>query len=155
MNNETKFKVAKSRLLGTIDANIARMLTLAAALGVDRAEVSFDGSGDDGTVNAPELYTEDRAIGGIWWNQVAGKYEDNPAWAPDHEELSGLVREYAGKIIDGAQYDWYNNEGGGGSVTINLAEGTSSMSLYQNEVIRTNEEHHKQNMLGEEEGEVD
>ena len=108
---------------------------LADQLQVEFAYLYFSGSGDSGDlqdvllyVKADEeysLFAESEAANedGKWVRKV------NPLWTPDHTRLVKLLETlFDSELSDKIGWDWYNNEGGGGTCEINFPTGDVGIS---------------------------
>lgn len=82
--------------------------TLFAALkdaGVTRVEIRYDGGGDSGQVEDVEFY---------------GDYTDARSL---HDQFEGDLQDLGYNILENHyDYDWYNNDGGYGTITIELVD---------------------------------
>lgn len=79
---------------------------LAAAMmsvGVNRATINFAGGGDSGSIDDVEL-------------------EMRPGMKPP-EDLEKKLIDWADVYLEGCNVDWYNNEGGQGTITFDLTGG--------------------------------
>lgn len=104
MTEELTSKLVALRLKGG-EENTIKMFTLADELEIVRAHAEFSGSGDSGDID--EIYFFD-----------ASNEETN---IPD--DLHNLVHEYLSEKASDIPTDWYNNDGGRGSATINFLTG--------------------------------
>ena len=167
-NPELLARVVAARLRETGNPLRLEALALALKLGVSSARVDFNGSGDSGDTNKPDLfrpstaeekkerqdkylYVNDESL--IWPERCKyssdGRYESesNPEWTPEHQRLSDLIAKIAGEFIDACDTDWWNNDGGGGHVKFDLTTGECEFYVYQNETIATNESTEDFNLL--------
>ena len=76
---------------------------------VTSVEICYSGSGDDGGID-DVIFTPEGAF---------------------NSDLGEQVKEYAYSEIDGLP-DWINNAGGGGTMTIDVEEGTVTAEHYRN-----------------------
>jgi hypothetical protein len=61
-------------------------------------------------------------------------YGDSGDYHPiDNEKVDQFFSELVYKLVT---FDWYNNEGGGGSIVWDVKEDVITISGYQNEVVR-------------------
>lgn len=102
--------------------------------GVRRVHVSFDGAGDsgsidyvdyeDGEIDAEAVMVEhqrvSRRFGGEGWI-----VETERVRCSVDEAIKDLTYDY----LDETQVDWYNNDGGFGSLVIDVANGTVSLEV--------------------------
>lgn len=117
--------------------NLQRVLPVLRELGTERVCVSFDGSGDSGSIwdigFTPELAgaeplvsirTSTREFDNDTrsWRRIAGD-EDKPL----QEAISELTYDY----LEETNVDWYNNDGGYGELTIDVAAGTVAIDVNQ------------------------
>jgi hypothetical protein len=89
--------------------------TLFAALkdaGVSHVEIKYDGGGDSGQVEDVEFY---------------GANADNPAL---NDKFEGDLQDLATHLLEQHyDYDWYNNDGGYGNITISFEEDEPQISI--------------------------
>jgi len=87
-------------------------------LNVERITIDFSGSGDSGSIDAIRLLDLDD-------NEI-----DN------NGDLNESIEELGYDILENSfEYDWYNNEGGSGELTINLNDLKWSIEAEINEMI--------------------
>lgn len=116
MSNDTFNKIAEAKLRETCDPETLQLFALANKCGVTRAEIDFSGSGDSGDVNDTTMYRGEEYV------------KDHNE---DEKKLDSLLNEYFhDQLSDRIGWDWYNNEGGGGSVTIDFVSGQIEISGY-------------------------
>ena len=135
MSNSTiETTLAKARLLGQLDPDTRKLFLLASELGITRVEISFSGSGDSGDINDTELYRGSEIVSSRGWygpvnERGVNEWVGNPDWTPDHQRLEDLSQEYFNQnISDRVDWDWYNNDGGGGSCDIEFTTGKVHLS---------------------------
>lgn len=114
----------------------AFLIDLLASVGVIRADLSFSGGGDSGAVDHVEFTyrkkrrATDEAVREQWLLALARhqllypefKVELPPHAGKGEKLLAALVEKYFDDHINNTLGDWYNNEGGGGSVAVDIAE---------------------------------
>lgn len=85
------------------------------ARGISNVEAEFHGCGDEGSVQAVTLIRRVQPPGGTpgWVEAREDLHASDPLW----EAIDTLCSEHA-------EYDWWNNEGGHGTATIDVAAGT-------------------------------
>lgn len=114
--------------------NLRRILPVLRESGVRRVTVSFDGSGDSGSIDdieygdaaidASTLMVEIEVIhrvlqGGQWvTNRVL-----------EHKDLNTAIEELTDDYLGETNVDWYNNDGGFGELTIDVDEGTVALEV--------------------------
>ena len=87
---------------------------------IEMIQIDFAGSGDSGNIDDKTYYDAD--------NMIVKDITD---------EQDSLMEDIADHILSSHyQYDWYNNDGGGGKLTINLKEKSWTIDGYQYEVQR-------------------
>ena len=84
--------------------------------GTFKVEIHYRGSGDSGEMDTIEVLDNGTEI---------------------DEADADIIREIAYEI---PQYDWYNNEGGNGTITIDFKKRTWEIDAYQNREICVNDE---------------
>lgn len=113
--------------------NLREVLPVLRQSGVENVTVSFDGSGDEGSIYdvvcTPEidlgaievrLCSTRRAINNGFWEQtVVQEVQSMP------DAIEALTYDY----LSSTDVDWYNDDGGFGEMIIDVAEGTVSMSI--------------------------
>lgn len=77
--------------------------------GVKNIHIEYAGSGDSGAIDSIDVFEGDYNL--------------------THEEYQS-VEDFAYSILDNYEYDWYNNEGGYGTVKIDLDEMTWEIDGY-------------------------
>lgn len=124
----------------------AFLIDFLASIGVTSAELSFSGGGDSGDVDSVTFeHRSGRAparekIAETWRLAVARHYLLFPEYTLDCFKVDGaepvkleeLVEGYFYKYIDGNLGDWVNNEGGGGTVEIRVAERMIDYAVHYN-----------------------
>lgn len=122
--------------LSTAEYSAAFLIDFLASLGVTRAELSFSGGGDSGAVDQVEFtYAKkhrptDEAVTEQWLLALARHhllYPEYKVELPPHagkgeKLLAALVEKHFDDHINSHLGDWYNNEGGRGSVAVDIAE---------------------------------
>jgi hypothetical protein len=103
-------------------------------IGISRIEIPFDGAGDSGSIETMEIRLLD-SLGNI---VVEPDTDDNFI-----ELLVDFAYEYLEKFYD---YDWYNNEGGYGTININLEEKEIDVEGWQR-VSTVEDAHDSQDLL--------
>ena len=81
--------------------------------GYDRISVDYNGCGDSGEVTELSVFPTDNDK-----EMITLSYKSD-----EYDEISEIV-------YDLLTYDWYNNEGGGGSVHINFVSGEVNIDAY-------------------------
>jgi hypothetical protein len=97
-------------------------------------EVDFAGCGDSGDINDIRFYklkSDKRAMSGISPSEI--NYQDIPS------NLRDEAREIANTIITKLSGDWWNNDGGYGSVQVDFVNGKVSLegNYYEMRVSET------------------
>lgn len=125
----------------------AFLVDFLASVGIVRAELTFSGSGDSGDVDGVDFaFKRDRKpsddkIAEQWRLAVARHHLLYPehsirCFDEDHgdSQLASLVKNFFYKHVSDSLGDWVNNEGGSGSMTVDIAERSISYSVSYNEV---------------------
>lgn len=113
--------------------NLRAVLPLLRAHGVERVRVTFDGSGDSGSVDHAE-YEPRTDTSGIVVPIEKGRSEfSNGAWRYVHGvenvSLDDAIGEIADDYLGDTQVDWYNGDGGFGDLVIDVVEGTVGLDI--------------------------
>lgn len=111
-------------------APVVDLFILAYRAKVGSATLEFSGSGDSGDYDGSTLYD-------LAGNNVPLHVSKDGVWVdaltPEHkaldEALSKWFDDNSSNLID---WDWYNNEGGGGEIAIDFSTGKVDVSGYYN-----------------------
>jgi hypothetical protein len=97
---------------------VAALMSRLRDLDIQRVEIRYDGSGDSGSIDDVDFYKEK-------WESV-----DDVA-----EDLRGLCEDLGYHILNQHyQWDWYNNDGGYGTVIITPDTDTITIDGYVREL---------------------
>lgn len=107
------------------------LLTLLKVLGGRRVLVEFDGSGDSGSIE--DAFLQDENGNSIdltnatfdWYEKSSGFDKEQKQWVITSKPVPNMpvgeiLRAVCEDALEDAGHDWYNNEGGYGSLTIDL-----------------------------------
>lgn len=112
--------------------------------GVKEVHVSFDGSGDSGTIEGAEItqwcegvnpvpnvletvrVNVDRRVCAIG----AGGRPEEPTFEADETTLAEAIERYAEHWTEESGVNWYDDDGGYGSITINASAGIVECEVY-------------------------
>lgn len=81
--------------------------------------ISFDGAGDEGSITGAKAFTEDFILDEMY-------YTDFWQYEP---EITEDLRDLGYDILSDSGYDWYNNDGGYGSIHISLLTGEVNLDI--------------------------
>jgi hypothetical protein len=109
--------IAKLKLIGEDGQHAITMLE-ARALGVTSINAEFSGGGDEGSINSP-VFT------GGPIQELADK--EGLSITGFETDAKSMVEDFISAHIN---FDWYNNEGGGGDITINVETGEIEITGY-------------------------
>ena len=108
-----------------------KLLTQLNLLGAKQVYVEFRGGGDEGQIES--VYYQDRQDNHleipkdmISWTQIA---YGNKTLEPKEMTLVDVLEDLCYRALDGTGLDWYNNEGGQGSLVIDFTESPPKTSL--------------------------
>jgi hypothetical protein len=108
-----------------------KLLTQLNLLGAKQVFVEFRGGGDEGQIES--VYYQDRQDTHleipkdmISWTQIA---YGNKTLEPKDMTLVDVLEDLCYRALDGTGLDWYNNEGGQGSLVIDFTESPPRTSL--------------------------
>ena len=119
-----------------VRANRQPLLTALAALAITQLVVRYEGGGDSGDVSELEIFPESLAQANIantlkveqlTYHCLAGEYQDGEYRYFLQEQQSSIdsaLRDFTLTWVDAHHGGWENNDGGSGTVTINVTEGT-------------------------------
>jgi hypothetical protein len=98
------------------------LVSLLRERGIVSMEVRFAGSGDEGSVQS--VFVQRKILG-----------EEGFRIVSEEVEYRDDLWEEANMLVEHADYDWYNNEGGQGSVTVDAEAGTATFLRSYNEIV--------------------
>jgi len=119
-----------------VRANRQPLLTALAALAITQLVVRYEGGGDSGDVSELEIFPESLAQANIantlkveqlTYHCLAGEYQDGEYRYFLQEQQSSIdsaLRDFTLTWVDAHHGGWENNDGGSGTMTINVTEGT-------------------------------
>ena len=119
-----------------VRANRQPLLTALAALGITQLVIRYEGGGDSGDVSELEIFPESLAQANIADTlktqqlscyYLAGEYQDGEYRYFLQEQQSSIdeaLRDFVLTWVDAHHGGWENNDGGSGTMTINVTEGT-------------------------------
>ena len=119
-----------------VRANRQPLLTALAALAITQLVVRYEGGGDSGDVSELEIFPESLAQANIantlkveqlTYHCLAGEYQDGEYRYFLQEQQSSIdsaLRDFVLTWVDAHHGGWENNDGGSGTMTINVTEGT-------------------------------
>lgn len=114
--------------------NLRRVLPMLRQHGVETVEVSFDGSGDSGSIDGVAFIgaeIDGDAIG----VELEGirQYYENGAYASERTlrqlSLEEAIKEIAQDYLEETGVNWYDNDGGFGELSIDVVQGTVSLEV--------------------------
>lgn len=128
------------------------LISTCATLGAVRVEVTFDGSGDSGSVDGVYLYDAQDQIVEVSnelvlpfmrqfqrWNRSTARYE--VVTEEDEAPLEELLKTFCYDVLDvHCPGDWVNNEGGFGTLHIQLTP-PAGFRLEYHQRVETTEDH--------------
>ena len=119
-----------------VRANRQPLLTALAALAITQLVVRYEGGGDSGDVSELEIFPETLAqaniantlkVEQVTYHCLAGDYQDGEYRYFLQEQQSSIdsaLRDFTLTWVDAHHGGWENNDGGSGTMTINVSEGT-------------------------------
>ena len=117
--------------------NLRRVLPVLQAAGTERVTVSFDGSGDSGSIHdvsfEPEWENDRPLVTIIKGKQVYDKGLQSWLRTTQEEDmpLGEAIAELTYDYLDESGVDWYNNDGGYGDLVIDVMAGTVALTVNQ------------------------
>lgn len=116
--------------------NLRRVLPVLEAQGTTEVTVSFDGSGDSGSIwgihFSPEWTGDEPRVSLL---KLRREYSETGSWrtstevedVPLREALEALTYDY----LEETDVDWYNNDGGYGDLIIDVNAGTVALNVHR------------------------
>lgn len=114
--------------------NLRRILPVLRANGVQSVCVSFDGSGDSGSIEDVS-YSGAQIDGNALTVEVEVLHRTfkEGKWITDrvfeHKSLSAAIEEVTDDYLEETNVDWYNNDGGYGELDIDVVQGTVNLRV--------------------------
>ena len=128
-----------------------KLLATLKVLGVKKVEAAFSGGGDSGDFDAPTAYDHsDRPIDlttvKLSWPNTRSTWDEHHGFADDSNHsidtsVQSILRRLFADIVDMTDLDWYNNDGGSGTVTINFAVSPPDVSVEMSTYYTASEDH--------------
>jgi len=87
--------------------------------GYTGVSISFDGAGDSGFINGARAFKEDFILN-------ERRHDDYYNYEP---QITNLLDDLGYAILSDSGYDWYNNDGGYGSIHISLLTGDVELDI--------------------------
>ena len=101
------------------------LLAALKSIGVNITEVEYDGSGDDGQIDSIRAYNEDGQE--ISLNSHPFSFGEGDA-AVSYDSLEDFIDNFAWDVLGTYHDGFVNNDGGYGTLTINVAAGTITLT---------------------------
>lgn len=117
--------------------NLRRVLPVLRGAGTERVSVSFDGSGDSGSIHdvsfEPEWGNDRPLVTMLKEMRVYDKDQQTWMRATQEEDmpLTEAIAELTYDYLDESGVDWYNNDGGYGDLVIDVRAGTVALTVNQ------------------------
>ena len=120
------------------------LLSQLRTLGVSSVEVSFSGSGDNGSIDKPECYDADGGCIDLSKGTGATTRLEWPTYHDGYDHATGswtrtasnmtmtledILREITSDALSQAGIDWYNNDGGQGRLSIDFTQSPPQIEL--------------------------
>ena len=110
--------------------NVREKLSVVFAMEIDYIlAVDFAGSGDSGSCNGVYIYTDYEKAKGLPYleqEEILNREID------DDTTVGSLMEDIGYRMMDNSSVDWYNNEGGGGEIKIDLSQKIVETQVWQN-----------------------
>jgi hypothetical protein len=128
-----------------------KLLATLKVLGVKKIEAAFSGGGDSGDFDAPVAYDHsDRPIDlttvKLSWLNERSTWDEHSGFTDNSSDNSDtpvqtILRQMFADIVELTDLDWYNNDGGSGTVTINFAVSPPDVSVEMSTYYTASEDH--------------
>jgi hypothetical protein len=100
--------------------------------GINKIEVEFNGSGDSGQIDGMTYYSDEKSVTSRYMSgrerNSEGDYVTRPAERTlppvDGRAPDAILEDFVYQELDASGIDWYNNDGGFGTYTFFLSNGT-------------------------------
>lgn len=127
--------------------NLRRLLPILRERGVECVSVSFDGSGDSGSIEDIQYMPHDPAIEAVRALTVeclqTERFFDEGNWttrvSPVQSSLNDAITALTDDFLIEANVNWYDGDGGYGSLEIDVEAGTMELNIYVRYVNSENE----------------
>jgi hypothetical protein len=113
------------KLTKTKNTLLEFLTSLKIKYGINYIHAEFSGGGDSGEIH--EIYG---------MKDKDGNITDCTKFSPEEQ---GTVMEVFDKYLEETNYDWYNNDGGSGDITLNIETGAIECNMSIN--IMSSEDH--------------
>jgi hypothetical protein len=106
-------------------------------LKIESVDIEFDGCGDSGQIefirSTPEIDLESIIVGEFEIQVAIGYGPEGPKHRTEVKQktLHDLIEELSYAYLEDMGHDWYNNDGGYGTITITASKGYASMDYHQ------------------------
>lgn len=127
------------------------LLTQLRTLGVKSVEVTFSGGGDSGSIDDVNAYDNDMKDVNLtahhldWPEESSRNDPDTNAWITDvkvvTKSLDDILKDVTNSALEESGLDWYNNDGGQGSLLIDFNKSPPEISLDVGINYTTTEDH--------------
>lgn len=118
----------------------ALLMTLLKVLGGRRVEITFDGSGDSGSIDSVSLLDHDgkeiNLEGAVFdWHEYVSEFNhDQNKWTTvlkpvPNVPVAEILKTVCEDALEESGHDWYNNEGGYGQLNIDLTTTPPQITL--------------------------
>ena len=136
------------------------LMTLLKVLGGRKVEVSFDGSGDSGSIDYVDLVDQDGKEISLKnatfdWHERASEFDPHQnKWLMTTKPVpnmpvADILKQITEDALEESGHDWYNNEGGYGRLNIDLTTTPPEITLSVS-IRYTNTEDYEIDLTGEE-----
>ena len=107
-------------------------------LNVNSFEIEFDGSGDDGQIDEIYFYNANNETINIPSDTISWVYSEYGDTKPHEQQvtLQKAVEDLGYQMLNESGHDWYNNDGGYGTITVTIDDGTGKPSVNMDIKIR-------------------
>ena len=106
-------------------------------LNVKEFKINFEGSGDDGQIDEIEFYNSNNETFNIPIDTISWVYTD---YGQEPKEtkvtLHKAIEDLGYEMLDEAGHDWYNNDGGYGTIDVTLEDEDGKPSVHMEINIR-------------------
>ena len=114
---------------------IKTMFAMLKAYGAKEINISFDGSGDSGSIDSVNIYNGEKNINpdfSVEYTETSSRYSDGK-WVETHTSVIKPVKDALEMVcydmLQETGIDWYNNDGGFGELRVDLDSGEVGLEV--------------------------
>lgn len=114
--------------------HVSKLFAHLKLLNVHHFTIEFEGSGDDGQIDHIQFFTTEDDYLDVPEDTITWVYNEDRG--EEQVTLYKCAEDLGYQMLDEAGHDWYNNDGGYGTITVTIDDGTGKPSATMNISIR-------------------